>query len=150
MDQYSFHADRKLIDALKKRSQPICCSEGFVLFSQGDAPAGLYIVEKGETALVMKSESGGAVMCFHACAGSLLGLPAIIGNEPYSLTATAGKGSEVKFVTRNDFEDVIRAEPSLYPYVLQVLAAEVRSARMAISNLKDLDNHKQFRPPIVP
>jgi len=36
-------------------------------------------------------------------------------------------------VTRNNFEDVIRAEPLLYPMVLQVLAAEVRSARRALS-----------------
>lgn len=136
MNQDSFHANRKLIEALNEGSQSISCSENRVLFSQGDAPTGLYIIESGKTALVMKSESGSAVMRLHAGAGSLLGLPAVIGNEPYSLTATADKGSEIKFVTRDGFEKVIRAEPSLYPYVLQVLAAEVRSARRTISNLR--------------
>jgi len=129
----SFAEDRSLIRALEKRSQTILCSEGGILFSQGDVPAGLYILRTGEAALMMKSASGNVVMCLHASAGSLLGLPGIVGNEPYSMTAMARKGSQVSFVTRNNFEDVIRAEPLLYPMVLQVLAAEVRSARRALS-----------------
>jgi hypothetical protein len=49
------------------------------------------------------------------------------------MTALAQGGSEVRFVAKGDFEDVIRTEPSLYPMVLQVLAAEVRAARRAIT-----------------
>ena len=136
MTQNSFIADPKLTEALKERSRPVPRNEGRNLFSQGDAPIGLYIVKSGEAALIMASALGQVVMCLHAGAGSLLGLPAIIGNEPYSLTAMAGKGSEIRFVTQAGFEDVIQAEPSLYPYVLQVLAVEVRTARQAISDWK--------------
>jgi len=145
----SFVENPKLIEALKEKSRSVSCNEGRILFSQGDAPVGLYIVESGEAALVMTSASGQAVMCLHAGAGSLLGLPAIIGNEPYSLTALAGKGSETRFVTRAGFEEVIQAEPSLYPYVLQVLAAEVRSARQAVSDWKGQPGRQQFRTPLA-
>jgi CRP-like cAMP-binding protein len=72
-------------------------------------------------------------MCLRTSAGSLLGLPGVIGNEPYTMTAMARKDSEVGFVTRNDFEELLNAEPLLYPKVLQVLAAEVRSARQAFA-----------------
>lgn len=133
MKQDSFAADRTLIRALEKRSQTILCSEGGILFSQGDVPSGLYILRSGEAALMMKSALGNVVMCLHAVGGSLLGLPGVVGNEPYSMTAMVRKGSEVSFVTRNNFEDVIRVEPLLYPMVLRVLAAEVRSARQALS-----------------
>jgi CRP-like cAMP-binding protein len=81
----------------------------------------------------MTSESGDVVMCLRVVAGSLLGLPGIIGNEPYTLTAKARKGSEVRFVPRSDFEDLIQVEPSLSFAVLQVLAAEVRAARQAFA-----------------
>jgi CRP-like cAMP-binding protein len=74
-------------------------------------------------------------MCLRAEAGSLLGLPAIISNEPYSMTAMVRKGSEVRFVSRHDFEDLMRAEPSLSLKVLPVLAAEVRAARQAFSEV---------------
>lgn len=132
-DLSAFVADRKLIQALEKRSQAVSCGEDHVLFSQGEAPTGLYILRSGEAALIMRSEYGEVVMCLRVAAGSLLGLPGIIANEPYTLTAMARKGSEVKFVTRSDFEDLIRDEPSLSLKVLQVLAAEVRSARLALS-----------------
>ena len=49
---------------------------------------GLYNVERGEAALVMTSASGKEGMCHHAGAGSLLGLPAFIGNEPAPATDT--------------------------------------------------------------
>ena len=49
------------------------------------------------------------------------------------MTAIVRKGSEVRFVTRNDFEDLFRAEPLLQLKVSLILAAEVHSTRQAIS-----------------
>jgi CRP-like cAMP-binding protein len=130
-----FAADHKLLLALEERSLPISCSNDRILFCQEEAPRGLYILQGGEAALTMKSASGKVVMCLRAEAGSLLGLPAIIANEPYSMTAMVRKGSEVRFVTRHDFEDLMRADPSLSLEVLPVLAAEVRAARQAFSEV---------------
>jgi CRP-like cAMP-binding protein len=79
--------------------------------------------------------SGRAVICLNAGPGSVLGLPGIVANEPYTLTAIARKGSEVRFMTRGDFEDLLRTEPSLNFKVLQVLAAEIRSARQVMSEV---------------
>jgi CRP-like cAMP-binding protein len=49
------------------------------------------------------------------------------------MTAMVKKGAEVRFVTRYDFEKLIKADPQMYPGVLQVLAREVRSARLALA-----------------
>jgi CRP-like cAMP-binding protein len=133
MKQSSFVADRKLIQALESRSMPVSCSEGHTLFKQGEVSTGVYILQSGEVALMMDSPSGRAVMSLQAGPGSLLGLPGVVGNEPHSMTAIVRKGSEVRFVTRNDFEDLFRAEPSLQLKVSLILAAEVRSARQAVS-----------------
>lgn len=135
MKRESFVADRELIDSLEKRSAPIPCSENRILFEQGDVPAGLYIVECGEAILMMASASGKVVMFLEAGPGSLLGLPGIVANAPYTMTAIARKDSTVRFVTRDDFEDVIRTEPALQLQVLQLLAAEVRAARRALSEI---------------
>jgi CRP-like cAMP-binding protein len=81
----------------------------------------------------LKSPTGQCVMCLHAFSGSLLGLPAVVGGEPYTLTAIIRKDSEVRFVSRTDFESLIRDEPLLYPSVRQLLAAEVRTARRSLS-----------------
>jgi CRP/FNR family transcriptional regulator, dissimilatory nitrate respiration regulator len=149
MKHNSFAADSRLIEALRERSQPVACTEGRILFSQGDAPGGLYIIKSGEAALVMTSATGNVIMCFHTGAGSLLGLPAVIGKEPYSLTAMARKGSVVSFVTRDDFEQLLRTDPSMNPYILKVLAKEIRTARNEISDWRGQSATHQFHTPLA-
>jgi len=130
----SFKADSILVQALEKRSQPVSCSEGRKLFIQGETPRGLYILQHGEADLVMDSPAGRTVMCLHAGSGSLLGLTGVVGKEPHTLTAMVRKGSEVRFVAREDFEQTVQTEPGLYPSVLLVLAAEVRAALQSFAD----------------
>ena len=81
----------------------------------------------------MESPTGGVLMSISLTPGALLGLPALIGNEPYTLTATAETGAELAFVTREDFNSLMLTDPTIAVRVLRVLAAEVRTARHAIS-----------------
>jgi CRP-like cAMP-binding protein len=133
LDPSAFVAERELMEALEKHSSSVVCNQNRVLFSQGESPKGLYLLKAGKAKLTMQSPTGGVVMNVAALAGSLLGLPALIGNEPYTLTAEAVHGSELAFVTREDFSSLMLGNPTLAISVLRVLAAEVRSARHAIS-----------------
>jgi CRP-like cAMP-binding protein len=133
LDPAAFIADPELVQALDIRATPIPCDEDRVLFRQGDPPIGLYILLKGETTLSMTAESGELIMSVQAAAGSLLGLPGIIGNQPYSLTAIGRRGAQVSFIARNDFNALMKSELPLLLLILQVLASEVRSARIAIT-----------------
>jgi CRP-like cAMP-binding protein len=130
----SLTVNHKLIEALKNRSLPVPCDEGRTLFIQGESCGGVYILENGEASLVLNASSGRAVMCIHTGSGSLLGLSEVVGREPYDMTAMVRKGAEVRFVSRENFEEFIKAEPWFYPDFLEVLAAEVRSARQAFSS----------------
>jgi CRP-like cAMP-binding protein len=132
-DSSSFIAEKELIEALEKRSSTVVCSEPRCLFVQGGKPAGLYFLRKGSASLTMESPTGGNLMSITLNPGSLLGLPALIGNEPYTMTALAEKDAELGFVTREDFNSLMLTDPSLAVRVLRVLAAEVRTARHAIS-----------------
>ncbi len=132
-DSSSFIAEKELIEALEKRASTIVCAEQTRLFTQGADPKGLYLLRKGKATLTMESPTGGNLMSLTLHPGSLLGLPALIGNEPYTLTATAEAGAELGFVTREDFNSLMLTDPTLAVRVLRVLAAEVRSARHAIS-----------------
>jgi CRP-like cAMP-binding protein len=132
-DSSSFVAEKELIEALEKRSSTVVCPEPRRLFAQGGKPVGLYILRKGTANLTMESPTGGDLMSIKLHPGSLLGLPALIGNEPYTLTATADKDAELGFVTREDFNGLMMSDPSIAVRVLRVLAAEVRTARHAIS-----------------
>ena len=132
MDPTAFVADKDLVLALKNHSTPVVCDEERVLFNQGDSPDGLYMFHKGAVRLVMRSQVGDVLMNMPALEGSLLGLPGLIGGTPYSLSAFAEKGAEVSFVSRENFAKVMLTVPSIAVGILRVLAAEVRTARMAL------------------
>lgn len=83
----------------------------------------------------MTAEDGEEVLHLKIGPGSILGVPAVVGRDFYTLSAFACPGAEVGNVAQKDFEDLIQSEPSLFPKVLEVLAAEVRSARLALSAL---------------
>lgn len=133
LDPSAFVADKELLDALEKRSTLIVCAEDHILFNQGDLPSGLYVLRAGSATLSMTSQSGETIMCTPVSAGALLGLPGFIGDQPYSLTGKASKGTELGFVSREDFSDLMLSNPALSIKLLAVLAAEVRSARNALT-----------------
>jgi CRP-like cAMP-binding protein len=133
LDSSAFVADQELIQALRERARGVDCSYDRVLFHQGDEPTGLYLVLSGEIIMTMESLAGDEVVSLRADPGSLLGLPGLVGNTGYSLSAWARKGAEIGFVSRDDFSSLMLSKPNMGMLILKVLAREVRSARMAIT-----------------
>ncbi len=132
LDPSAFLADPELIRALTARAKPVPCDADTVLFKQDDQPVGVYILHQGQASLSMKSQEGRSILSVQALPGSLIGLPGVIGNQPYSLTAAARTGAQVSFVSSADFFALMESDPQLSLKMLQVLAAEVRTARRAL------------------
>jgi len=132
LDPSSFAADPFLIHAFDRRATAIDCGMERILFAQGDAPVGLYILKAGEATLILHATTGEPVASIQASAGSLLGLPGVVGDKPYTLTAIASPGAQVSFLPREDFLAIMKSDPAIALKILAILAAEVRSARQAI------------------
>jgi CRP-like cAMP-binding protein len=139
LDPSAFIANPELVAALKKHSIEVSCGGEYFLFRQGDPPVGLFIVNKGQVTLSMDSPTGEPLLSMQVGPGSLLGLPGLIGNEPYTLSALALDGARLSFVTHDDFKALMLSDPGLALKVLEVLAAEVRSARHAAQDLRPFD-----------
>jgi CRP-like cAMP-binding protein len=132
LDPTAFVADPQLIRALEARSTPVPCVSDRPLFRQGEAAVGVFILHQGVVTLSMLSKDGHSLLAAQARPGSILGLPGAISNEPYTITATAGAGTKISFVGRDDLMALMHADPVMSIKMLQVLAAEVRSARKAL------------------
>jgi len=132
LDPSAFHADPELIRALSEHATPLVYDEDRVLFQQDDPASGLFILHQGEVALSMAAQDGKTILSAAATDGSLLGLPGLISEQPYSLTAVARAGARVSFLPRAAFASLMQSDPMLSFKILQVLAAEVRSARHAL------------------
>jgi CRP-like cAMP-binding protein len=132
LDPSTFVAAPELIQALKKEAAAMSCGEDRVLFRQGEFPVGLFILNEGEVTLTVESGLEEPVVSIHAVPGSLLGLPGLVGNQPYTLTAIAHTGAQLSFIMRESFTSLMQHDPLMSLKVLEVLATEVRSARNAI------------------
>jgi CRP-like cAMP-binding protein len=133
LDSSAFLAGADLIQALSSCATVLDCTHERQLFHQGDVADGLYILHEGSATVSMASEDGAQILLFQASSGSLLGLPGLIGNQPYSLTVSANAGARVDFLSKEEFTALMVSDPQLSLKILQVLAAEVRTARMALT-----------------
>jgi len=132
LDPTAFVADPELMAALEKKATPVVCESERVLFMQGDPPVGIYILRNGAVRVTMDSPEGKPIVSVKVPEGSLLGLPGLLANQPYTLAATAEAGAVVGFIPRDEFTALMQSEPTVALKILAVLAAEVRSARRAI------------------
>lgn len=130
-DPSAFVADPDLIHELEKRATPVDCARKRILFEQNEAAVGLYVLHSGTATMSIAAEDH-VIMQVDIGPGALLGLPGLIGNQPYSMTAVAHAGARVSFINREDFSSLMATNPGLSFKILQVLAAEVRTARRAL------------------
>jgi CRP/FNR family transcriptional regulator len=105
-----------------------------ILFAQGDEPAGVYVVTSGKVRLFIRNPDTGAITFDRISEpGSMLGLPAVFGDRPYSMSAEAVEETEVAFVPRRLFLELMQSNGQLCMRCLQLLSEEVRVARDAIT-----------------
>lgn len=125
-------ADCELAAAIEARSTLIRIETKRVLFRQGQEPSRLFLLSAGEVVLTTKQPNG-PTLGFRAVPGSLIGLPAVVSNQPYSMTATVPRHSELYAISVATFRELVGRNPRLSFRVLEILAAEVRSARLLVS-----------------
>jgi len=147
LDPFAFLADPDLIQALNKHSIEISCGADQVLFRQGDAPVGLYILHKVEVTLSHTAPTTWEVNTIQVLPGSVLGLPGLVGNRPYTLTAIARADARLSFITRSHFDIILQHDSLLAIKVTQVLAAEVHTARQGVLEFHPAANGSSLTPP---
>jgi CRP-like cAMP-binding protein len=133
-NRQTFSRDAELFHIISAQADKILCEKDRILFHQGDPPLGLFIVRSGAAVAMVLSERGKAVARFTAESGTVLGLPAIVCDQPYSLSLVARQGSDIGFITKRQFDKLLRDQPKIYLSVLKILAEEVHAARAALAN----------------
>lgn len=122
-----FGASEALCEALASAGKSEQFEKGVVLFRQGEQVRGVYVVKTGRVQLSLVDR--GAVSGRIAGAGSVLGLPATMTGNVYSLTAQALEPAVVLFVTRQDVLGLLRRYPEFCFEVVEILAQEVGHMR---------------------
>src|SRR5215468_3415160 len=77
--------------------------KGAMLFLEGQAPRGVFLICEGQVKLSMGSRSGRTLILKMAEAGEVVGLPATMSDRPYEVTAETYTPCQINFVRRDDF-----------------------------------------------
>jgi CRP-like cAMP-binding protein len=137
------NADCELADAIEALSNLRRVPAKHILFRQGQPPSRLFLLKAGGVVLTSK-RADKSVMGFRAGPGSLIGLPAIAGSRHYSMTAVVTKNSDLHAISISMFREIVGSNPRLSFRVLEILAAEVRSARLLVSTaLSSVTRHSR-------
>jgi CRP/FNR family transcriptional regulator, cyclic AMP receptor protein len=77
--------------------------QGAVLFVEGQAPRGVYVICSGRVKLSTTSRDGKTLILRIAQAGEVLGLHATVSGKPYELTGETLQPCQLDFIRREDF-----------------------------------------------
>jgi CRP-like cAMP-binding protein len=119
----------ELREQLLRLAKTIAKPRGAILFRRGDPASGLFLILNGKVSLGLETESAGPDRILSA--GCVVGLPATVSGNPYSLTAEVVKDAELAFVSRDSVLALLHSDSGLCFQVMEMLSGEISEIRAA-------------------
>lgn len=100
---------------------------GDVVYNMGDAPKGIYFVEKGLVGLTITGQASGKehLLRFFKC-GQFFGHRALFSQEGYHGTTTVLEPTQILLVPKDVVLSALEKNPQLYKDILIIIARELR------------------------
>jgi len=108
---------------------------GAVLFAEGQAPRGVFIVRRGRVKLSVCGSDGRTLILRIADSGHPLGVAAVVSARPYEATAETQEPSEVSFLRQHDLLRLMRQHGEFALWVTQHISADYASTCREIRDL---------------
>ncbi len=116
------------VQALENIKYTTAYPKGAVLFVEGQAPRGIFLLCKGRVKLSIGSSDGKMLILKISDPGEVLGLSATISGKPYELTAETLDPCQVNFVKRDDFLRFLREHNEVCLRVAEQLSDKYNTA----------------------
>ncbi|MDQ3280629.1 MAG: Crp/Fnr family transcriptional regulator [Acidobacteriota bacterium] len=109
--------------------------DGAVLYAEGEAPTGLFILCSGSAKLTISSGSGKTLIKRMVQPGETLGLSSVLSGNAYKATAETITPSQLKFVKRDDFTRFVAGHRDVQFNIARQLIEECESDANQIRQL---------------
>lgn len=123
------------LEELEKIKYASAYPQGSILFVEGQAPRGVYIVCSGRVKLSTTSRDGKTLILRIAEAGEVLGLHATVSGKSYELTAESLQPCQLDFIRRDDFLKFLQNHGDACLHAAQHLSQNCQSAYEMIRSL---------------
>jgi CRP/FNR family transcriptional regulator len=121
--------------ALEHESLTTTYPTGAVLFAEGQAVRGVFIVRKGRVKLSICGSDGRTLILRIVEPGCPLGVAAVVSGRPYEATAETQEPSEISFLRQSDLLRLMRLHGELALWVTQHISADYASTCREIRDL---------------
>jgi CRP/FNR family transcriptional regulator, cyclic AMP receptor protein len=123
------------LDAFERIKLQNAYPKDAVLFIEGQAPRGIFVLCKGKVKLSLCTGDGRTFILKVAQAGDVLGISASISGRPYEATAEALEASEASFIKRENFLRFLKANPDACFRVAEQLGRNYSNACHEVRSL---------------
>ncbi|MEJ6582463.1 MAG: Crp/Fnr family transcriptional regulator [Crocinitomicaceae bacterium] len=110
-----------------KKSQP--------LFIEGSLPRGVFCLNNGKVKIFARGEEGKEQIIHVAKAGEIVGFRAMFSEEPYKVTATTLEESNICFISKADFLNLVDTNVTLRNGIMKELSTELANRVAYITNM---------------
>jgi CRP/FNR family transcriptional regulator, cyclic AMP receptor protein len=122
-------------EALEQEAVTTTYPTGAVLFAEGQAPRGVFIVRRGRVKLSICGSDGRTLILRIVDPGCPLGVAAVVSGRPYEATAETQEPSEISFLRQSDLLRLMRLHGEFALWVTQHISADYASTCREIRDL---------------
>jgi len=108
---------------------------GMVLFYEGEAPRGLFVIHSGVVDLEFSGRNGVSKSLRTAHPGEVVGLSYAVSNTAYDCTARVRTAAKVGFVPLMELHHMLDETPSLWLTIAQFLSEDVNACWASMRTL---------------
>ena len=109
--------------------------KGQHIFNEGNFPLGIYCVDSGKVKLEHSGDEGKMQIVRMAKPGNIIGYRALFCNEKYSASAVALESTNICFIPKDVFNEVLQSNGRLALNFVQLLATGLRKAEDRLTGL---------------
>lgn len=102
-ERFFCSVEPKALDAIERTAFTNIAPPHSILFSEGEAARGVYLLCHGSVKVSMASGDGKTLIMHVAHAGEAMGLASVVAGHEYRLSAETLEPTQVKFIKRDDF-----------------------------------------------
>jgi CRP/FNR family transcriptional regulator, cyclic AMP receptor protein len=124
------------VAALEAMQLPSVAPARSTLFTEGEAPFGVFVLYSGTVELSVSSPGSRRLVLQVAEPGHVLGLTATVSGKPYSVTATTVTPANIGFLKRDEFLDFLHAHSEAAFRVAQMLSINLNRTFEQVRSLR--------------
>lgn len=121
------NVDQSKTCAFYKKGQP--------LFIEGSFPRGVFCMNHGKVKVFTRGDEGKEQIIHIAKEGEIIGFRAMFSGEPYKVSASALEESNICFISKEDFLNMIDSNPTLRNGIMKELSKELGDRAIFITNM---------------